>query len=58
MISITDLKPGKGSFTEGIEKVLRQIEHYHQASIASYRILYRGAEGLVRVHWVSRRVSR
>jgi hypothetical protein len=46
MISITGLMPGKGTFIEEIEKVLRKIEHYHQGSIASFRILYRDVEGL------------
>jgi hypothetical protein len=46
VISITDLKVGKGSFVEEIEKVLRQIEYYHQASIAIFRILYRDSDGM------------
>jgi hypothetical protein len=40
------LRLGNQSFTEGIEKVLRKIEHYHQASIASFRILYRDSDGI------------
>jgi hypothetical protein len=46
VISITDLKLGKGSFTEEIEKALRRITHWHQGSITGFRILYRDAEGL------------
>jgi hypothetical protein len=46
VISITDLKPGEGSFVEEIEKVLRKIEYFHQASIASFRILYRDSDGM------------
>ena len=46
VISITDLKLGKQSFIEGIEKTLREIERFHQGSIASFRILYYDANGL------------
>ena len=40
VISITGLTPAQTSSVKEIEKVLRQISHYHQGSIASYRILY------------------
>jgi hypothetical protein len=46
VISITDLKPGKGSFVEEIEKLFRKITHWHQGSITGFRILCRDAEGL------------
>jgi hypothetical protein len=46
VITIWDMKPGKGSFVEEIEKMLQRITYWHQASIASYRILYRDADGL------------
>jgi hypothetical protein len=46
VITISDLKPGKGSFTEEIEKALRKVEYWHQGSIASFRILYRDAGGM------------
>jgi hypothetical protein len=46
VLSITGLKLGNQSFTEDIEKVLRKIEHYHQGSIASFRILYRDSDGM------------
>jgi hypothetical protein len=37
---------GEQSFSEEIEKILRKIEHYHQGSIASFRILYRDSDGM------------
>jgi hypothetical protein len=46
MISITNLQLGERSFTQEIKKVLRRIEHYHQGSIASFRILYPDSEGM------------
>jgi hypothetical protein len=46
LITITDLKPGKGLFVEEIEKALRRIEFWHQGSIASFRILYLDADGM------------
>jgi len=46
VITITDLKLGKEPLMQEIEKVLRNIEHFHQGSIARYRILYRDANGL------------
>jgi hypothetical protein len=44
VISITYL--GTGSIHEAIERILRMIEHWHQGSIKSYRILYQDAAGL------------
>jgi hypothetical protein len=44
VISITYL--GTGSIHETIERILRMIEHWHQGSIKSYRILYQDAAGL------------
>jgi hypothetical protein len=46
VISVTDLKSGKGSFVEHIEKALRKITYWHQGSIAGFRILYRDTDGL------------
>jgi hypothetical protein len=44
VISIT--YSGEGSINEKIERILRKIEYWHQASITSYRILYQDADGL------------
>jgi hypothetical protein len=41
VISITYL--GTGSINE---EILRRIEHYHQGSVKSYRILYQDGAGL------------
>jgi hypothetical protein len=45
MISITDTGLGKCSVTEDIEAVLRKIEHWHQGSINSFKIMYRDGKG-------------
>jgi hypothetical protein len=44
VISITYF--GAGSVHEGIGRILRRIEHWHQGSIKSYKILYQDADGL------------
>jgi hypothetical protein len=50
VISITYL--GAGSVQEELERILRRIEHWHQGSVASYRILYQDADGLgAEVKW-------
>ena len=45
VISITDTGFGKFSVTEDIEAVLRKIEHWHQASIAKFKIMCRDGKG-------------
>jgi hypothetical protein len=35
-----------GSIHEEIVRILRRIEHWHQGSVTSYRILYQDAAGL------------
>jgi hypothetical protein len=45
MISITDTGLGKCSITEDIEAVLRKIEHWHQGSIAKFKIMCRDGKG-------------
>jgi hypothetical protein len=45
-ISITDTGKGRLSVTNDIEAVLRKIEYWHQASIASLKILYRDEHGV------------
>jgi hypothetical protein len=46
LISIKYLKLGTRSINEEIGQILRRIEHWHQGSIKSYRILYQDAAGL------------
>jgi hypothetical protein len=41
VIAIIDLDRGNRSATNDIEGVLRKIEHYHQGSIAGFKIMYR-----------------
>jgi hypothetical protein len=45
VISIVDLDQGNRSVTNDVENVLRKIEHYHQGSIAGFRIMYRDSMG-------------
>ena len=45
-ITITDTTLGKLSVTKDIDAVLRKIEHWHQGSIARYRITYRSTQGI------------
>jgi hypothetical protein len=52
MISITDTGLGKCSVAEDIEAVLRKIEHWHQGSIAKFKIMCRDGKGFWhRVRW-------
>jgi hypothetical protein len=44
VISITYL--GAGSIHEEIGRILGRIEHWHQDSVKSFRILYKDADGL------------
>ena len=44
VIAIVDLDLGNCSVTNEIENVLRKIEHYHQASIAGFKIMYRDSQ--------------
>jgi hypothetical protein len=45
VISITDTGLGKCSVAEDIEAVLRKIEHWHQGSIAKFKIICRDGKG-------------
>src|SRR5215475_6146293 len=45
-ISITDTTLGKLSVTKDIDAVLRKIEHWHQGSIAAFKIMYRDEHGV------------
>jgi hypothetical protein len=44
VISIT--YSGPGSVNQVIGRIMRQIEHWHQGSVKSYRILYQDTTGL------------
>src|SRR6516165_2929338 len=58
MISITDTGLGKCSVAEDIEAVLRKIEHWHQGSIAKFKIMCRDGKGFWhRVRWDGKTVS-
>jgi hypothetical protein len=46
VISIVDLNLGNRSVTNDIERVLRKIEHYHQGSIAGFKIMYRDSQNI------------
>ena len=46
VISIVDLDQGNRSVTNDVESVLRKIEHFHQAPIVGFRIMYRDSEGI------------
>ena len=57
-ISITDTTLGKRSVTKDIDAVLRKIEHWHQGSIAAFKIMYRdGQGGWNGVRWSGQRAS-
>jgi hypothetical protein len=45
VISITDTGLGSLPVTEDIEAVLRKIEHWHQGSISSFKIMCRDGKG-------------
>ncbi len=52
VISIVDLNLGNRSVTNDIENVLRKIEHFHQAPITGFLIMYRDYEGVWDgIHW-------
>jgi len=58
MISITDTGLGRCPVTEDIEAVLRKIEHWHQGSIAKFKIMCRDGKGFWhRVRWDCKAVS-
>jgi len=58
VIGIVDLDSGGRSVTNDIERVLRQIEYWHEGSIKDYRIMYRDSEGVWDgVHWDGQRAS-
>jgi hypothetical protein len=44
-VKIQDSGKGKKSVADDLEAVLRKIEHWHQGSIARYRISYRSTQG-------------
>jgi hypothetical protein len=57
-ISITDTTLGKLSVTKDIDAVLRKIEHWHQGSIAAFKIMYRDEHGVWNgVQWNAQRAS-
>jgi hypothetical protein len=45
-ISITDTGKGSRSVTNDIEAILRKIEYWHQGSIAGFKIMYWGENGV------------
>jgi hypothetical protein len=45
-VTIIDTTLGKLSVTNDIEAVLRKIEHWHQGSIAAFKIMYRDEHGV------------
>jgi len=52
VISISDTGLGSHSALEDIEAVLRKIEHWHQGSIAKFKIMCRDGKGFWhRVRW-------
>jgi hypothetical protein len=44
--TIIDTTLGKLSVTKDIDAVLRKIEHWHQGSIAGFKIMYRDEHGV------------
>ena len=44
VISITYL--GTGSINKESEQILQRIQHWHQGSVKSFKILYQDADGL------------
>jgi hypothetical protein len=52
VISIIDLNLGNRSVTNNVENVLRKIEHFHQAPIFGFQIMYQDSEGVWDgIHW-------
>ena len=57
-ISIIDTTLGKLSVTKDIDAVLRKIEHWHQGSIAAFKIMYRDEHGVWNgIRWDGQRAS-
>src|SRR6516225_4907370 len=57
-ITITDTTLTKLSVTKDIDAVLRKIEHWHQGSIAAFKIMYRDEHGVWNgVRWNGQRAS-
>jgi len=57
-ITITDTTLGRLSVTKDIDAVLRKFEHWHQGSIAAFKIMYRDENGARNdVRWNGQRVS-
>jgi hypothetical protein len=57
-ITITDTTLGKVSATKDIDAVLRKIEHWHQGSIAGFKIMHRDEDGVWNgVRWNGQRAS-
>jgi len=43
-VKIQDTGKGEKPVAEGLEAVLKKIEHWHQGSIAGYRIKFQGRQ--------------
>jgi hypothetical protein len=57
-IAITASTLGKLSVTKDIDAVLRKIEHWHQGSIAAFKIMYRDEHGVWNgIRWNAQRAS-
>src|SRR5215813_7915612 len=57
-ITIADTTLGKLSVTKDIDAVLRKIEHWHQGSIAGFKIMHRDEHGDWNgVRWNGQRAS-
>jgi hypothetical protein len=58
MISITDTGLGQRSVAEDIEAILHKIEHWHQLSISSLKIMCRDGKGFWHgIQWDGKNVS-
>ena len=56
--TIIDTTLGKLSVTKDIDAVLRKIEHWHQGSIAGFKIMHRDEHGVWNgVRWNGQRAS-
>ena len=57
-ITITDTTLGRLSVTKDIDAVLRKIEHWHQGSIAGFKIMHRDEHRVWHgVRWNGQRAS-
>jgi hypothetical protein len=57
-VTIIDTTLGKLSVTKDIDAVLRKNEHWHQGSIAGFKIMHRDEHGVWNgVRWNGRRAS-